>query len=257
MYLWKSWRSTRLIVGLYLLFLVIIGWAVFRHASMEISLPANDAVGAWNLLALVVGPFGFVAWMIGSLGISRDIADGSGAFLLSRPRARKFFVWSDVAVAMAEILTLALATVALLLAILSNRINWQSPAHLPHVAYLQIQPHLPASAALVMMLSLLLYGSVIFGVTYLCMALVRRAVGGITLAALIFAAYAALRSAARSWNSFPRFNLPDWLLTPFAMQSRELRMSHHFLESVIVRLTIVCLLIVAAQFMVERAEIKA
>ena len=58
-----------------------------RHASTEWLITRGLSIAGILLL--------FVGWSLGGDGIGHDIAEDRGAFLLTRPRARRFFVWAD------------------------------------------------------------------------------------------------------------------------------------------------------------------
>ena len=72
----------------------------FPWAPCRAMAPARGGQSNGNQIYLLIAagltlPFAFLALKFGSFGVGRDLGEGSGSFLFSRPRSRAFFVWSD------------------------------------------------------------------------------------------------------------------------------------------------------------------
>jgi hypothetical protein len=255
MYFWKCWRNTRLIVVLYVLYLAFMVY-VLRHDTPYINLPVSNEEAAWQHIGGSTILIGLAAWMLGNVGIGRDIADGSGAFLLSRPRSRRFFVWSDTTVAVAELLGMIVLPVALFVASLHFRlIGFIASGEGAALHSKQISYQLASSAGPLIVLTMLLFAALVYGVTYLCTILVRRSSVGIVLSVCIFISYAWLRSELRQWPGHHTFQFPSWMLNPFVATSRNFQLAPHLAISLLARGAIVLLLVFAAQLCLEREEI--
>src|SRR5271163_1478326 len=117
MYLWKYWHETRIVFGLSLAAIVIALILILKTQILPSSQhPSFDQL-AWILpsaLDVQAYPVCFVAWLLGSHGVGRDLGEQSGSYLFSRPRSRAFFVWRDWGLGSAQLLVI----VALLNAVL-------------------------------------------------------------------------------------------------------------------------------------------
>ena len=115
MYLWKYWRESRIAFSVALL--VIIGTFLNTFRERVHSVP--DVRQLSTLLALLLYfqmvPLGFLGWLMGSIGAGRDLGEKNGSFLFTRPRRRGYFVWSDWACGLAQLLPLVM---------LSNFVVW-------------------------------------------------------------------------------------------------------------------------------------
>lgn len=253
MYLYKCWRSTRLIVAIYLVVLGLIGWGIIRHAPA-----VSTEATAWPYIAISTALLGFVAWILGSIGVGRDIANGSGPFLLSRPRPRKFFVWSDSAVAMAELLTLSLLTVGLLLAaVYLQHVRFGVPENWSDLSGAPAGSQLSHMIAPLISLSMLIYAGLVYSVTYFCTTLVRRVGGGIFLSAAVFILYGWVQKEAPAWAAPFRLSLPRWSFDPFVQYGKEFQLAPHLVSIILLRVAVILLFVFASQIVLERVEIRA
>jgi len=114
MYLWKYWRESRiaLAVGMVLVGLLLLGVCV-HHVGPPLHGRFREQLNPDQIYLVVTSfltlPLGFLALGFGSFGVGRDLGEGSGSFVLSRPRARASFVWSDWGFGMAQLLLIILA----------------------------------------------------------------------------------------------------------------------------------------------------
>jgi hypothetical protein len=96
MYLWKYWRETRIIFGTSVVSIAIM-FVVNLWSQNVDPLQSFDQLLTIipTALALQAFPISFIAWLLGSFGVGRDLGERSGSYLFSRPRSRGFFVWHD------------------------------------------------------------------------------------------------------------------------------------------------------------------
>jgi hypothetical protein len=110
MYLWKYWRESRITFAVGLLLVGLLLWDVLKiHVSALHRLPGDVSQQNLAQLYLVIAApltflLGFLGLRFGSFGVGRDLGEGSGWFLFSRPRTRAFFVWSDWGFGMTQLL---------------------------------------------------------------------------------------------------------------------------------------------------------
>ena len=222
MYLWKYWRESRiaflaglLLVGIFLTFTV--------HGHVSVSGPggtsdlrhprAGGEVGQATTLLLLffylqIAPLGFFAWLVGSFGVGRDLGEGAGSFLFTRPRKRAVFVWSDWGAGMAEVM---------LICVFANFSIWM----MIHRILLSMGDPLggrvvfgdnavPLSAAMSMSTAGgILIAGLIFSVTYASTVVVRHA-RGVILSIGLFVGYLVIGAIAHHfWEavSFPSLTL--------------------------------------------------
>ncbi len=252
MYYWKCWYSTRWVVCVYLLLVAVAAGAVLYHAPVHIkehfSLPL-----VWRFVAGLVPVVGFTAWILGSIGLSRDIAEGSGAYLLTRPRTVRSLVWSDFAVAMAELLLLILVPLGLFaLAIRTGTLYFAVPAATTQLS--MASDRLPASVILLILLALFVFSGLVYSVSYLFTAMLRRTGFAIFLSAAFYILYSLLEAHAVSWRRPFNLLLPPWLVVPDNHYSTALGPQ---LLPLGLRILAILVLIFAAQTIVERVETRA
>jgi len=212
MYLWKYWRESRItfVVGVLLVGLLL--WAVLKAHVGALSSGPRD-VSQQNLaqLYLVIAapltlPLAFLGLRYGSFGLGRDLGEGSGWFLFSRPRTRAFFVWSDWGYGMGQLLLLILAANVVL--------AWAIHRVAPDTAtiFMSRQPvSMLAIFCLHCVAGMLLAGSM-FSLTYFCSVLTRGR--GVSLAVGVIIAYWIAGAVVNHY--WPDITLPKLTLTEFS-----------------------------------------
>ena len=208
MYLWKYWRESRstfavglLLVGLMLwVFLKTLG--VVQHETQNVS-PAQIYIIMDGILML---PVAFLGLRYGTFGVGRDLGEGSGSFLFSRPRSRTFFVWNDWGFGMAQLLLIVVAANSVLLWAVHHIAPRSGPMRISGV---------PVSLFSVFCLhctaGLLLCG-LMFGLTYFCSVLSKR--HGLIMTLCVLVAYLLAKSIVS--HHWPDFDLPNLGLTEFS-----------------------------------------
>jgi len=127
MYLWKCWRNTRVRFVVILILAATCQFQVHsqalvidKFASTGISVIQDPAriEGYWQALADQIGlSFLFPCLFImgfGSLSPGDEFAHGTADFLLTRPRSRRYFIWTSWLTGALEILTIALVYVSVI-----------------------------------------------------------------------------------------------------------------------------------------------
>lgn len=248
MYLWKSWRDARLSVAIFFVPIVFMLYGVLRHAPAEMG-TSSHASAEWMAtrgLSISGILLLFVAWSLGGDGIGHDIAEDRGAFLLTRPRSRRFFLWSDSGFSFG--LMAALAWGMTLLFVLMT---------LMHVIVLPPDMSLSPLAFLLIPLSGIVFAGLIYAVTYLCTMLIPRDKTARVISVAVLIAYAYLHiKALRTWGGVTQYLFPSWWVDPFPYQYSSAVAPHVWLE-LGGRVVAIAVLLLAAQFVLERREIRA
>jgi hypothetical protein len=248
MYLWKSWRDAWLSVAIFFVPIVVMLYGILRHAPtyMVTSSHASTEWLATRGLSVAGILLLFVAWSLGGNGIGHDIAEDRGAFLLTRPRLRRFFVWADSGFSFGLMAALAWG-LALLFELLT----------LVHLIVLPRGMSLSVLTFLLIPLSGVVFAGLIYAVTYLCTMLIPRdkTARVISVAVLIGYAYLYVK-AIHTWGGVTRYIFPSWWVDPFPYQYSSAVAPHVWLE-LGARVVAIVLLLLIAQFVLERREIRA
>ncbi len=248
MNVWRCWRTTRWVIAIYLLLLGYAVWRAIEDGPAEIVGVFSKETVVWIHVSIISKFIAVTAWILGALSIGRELADNSGAFLLTRPRSRAYFIWSETGLALAELLGIIALTVGLYFAAihfqLFNLIIARHGIAVP-------TPPMKATAAPLILLCAFLYAGLVYSVTYFMTTLVRRNTIGLISAVGIFALY--------DWigkKTAGLFDLPNWMLDPFA-ETFQYQLAPHLGASIAIRIGVILLLTYVSQFVLERAEIRA
>jgi len=118
MYLWKYWRESRITFAVALLLVALMLWAVLKislGAAQHDGQDSNPAQIYMIMDGILMLPLAFLGLRYGSFGVGRDLGEGCGSFVFSRPGSRAFFVWSDWGFGMAQLLLIVVAANSVLL----------------------------------------------------------------------------------------------------------------------------------------------
>jgi hypothetical protein len=213
MYLWKYWRESRITFAVGIALVGLLLWGVLKIPVGTLMQGSHGAgQHSDNLLYLFIVapltlPFAFLALKFGSFGVGRDLGEGSGSFLFSRPRSRAFFVWSDWGYGMAQLLLIVLAANAVLALAIRRLTPDSGPLLLAGTPVSMISIFLLHCAA-----GLLLTG-LLFGLTYFSSVLIKSR--GVLLTLGILLVYLVGKSVVKYY--WPEVTLPDLTLTEFSM----------------------------------------
>ena len=254
MYLWKCWYSTRWIVAINLLLIAGMTALVLRHAPMHITQYMN-AYTAWRIISVSASVAGLSAWILGSIGLSRDIADGNGPFLLSQPRSVRYFVWMDAAVALGELSALIVLEIALFLTAIHLLIIRFDVRLDPNHIFAESAP-LNASSVTIIILASILSAGITYSVSYLFTAILRKPTLSIFLSAAFYLAYTVASGKAHFAHAWYSPLLPEWRIE-LSNYPQGITFSHDVLLAIGGRILAIVLLIFAAQLITERVEIRA
>lgn len=248
MYFWKCWREARLSVVIFAIPIVFVLYGVLRHTPADIE-TSSHASAEWLVtrgLSIAGVLLLFVGWSLGGDGIGHDIAEERGAYLLTRPRPRWFFLWSDSGFSLGLMAALAWG-LTLLFGLLT----------VTHVLRFSQGLSVSALVFLLIPLSGWIFAGLIYAVTYLCTIVIPRDKTARVISVAVLIAYAYLHVMAyRSWGGITRFIFPSWWVDPFPYQYSSVVAPHLWL-SLGARVIAILLLLLIAQLVLERREIRA
>lgn len=265
MYLSKQWRESRILTILaaiaLVLFVAILSVSAIKVTPLLDRSHNNPQDIAGGIAGSLVGFFyaesllvAFWGWLAGGIGAGKTLGEGGGSFLFTRPRRRAWFLWSDWGYAMvhiAVILIIANLTVGLCVG------HVLAYLHMPDV--IQLGSHSwPVSLSLLMVMigiGALLFAGLIYGLSYLCTILIKRT-AGVMLAAGIMVAYLILLGVFHHY--YPGVHTPDLIMNVFGTA-----FGHGSLHgasgpmslSIAVRVIVMLLFPLAAQFVLERSDV--
>jgi|SRR5579884_22095 len=259
MYLWKYWRESRIIfyAGLFgVLVLLILGFkdlTVSETGSTNGHVVVSRKFGEMLGIVLVVipylqaVPFGFLAWLLGSCGVGRDLGERSGSYLLSRPRNRAYFVWCDWVVGITMLLLLSVLLNAGLWLQVHQAVLFVNAAH----SELSLPGAIPLrTTVLTTWASAFLLSALIFSVTYFFTVVMKHS-RGIILGGGLLVGYIVLKIILQHY--WPGIELPELMMQQYKAQFREL--ADHLWISAAFRAGVLLLFPLAAQFVLEKADV--
>jgi hypothetical protein len=256
MYLSKQWRESRIISILAALCLALLMALVIKagFAFNGFHLRDNDFgasvlfVPLFYIEAVLVA---FWGWLIASIGAGKNLGEGSGSFLFTRPRSRAWFLWNDWGYAMGQIAVII---------VLANLMIGLLCAHILHLTHRTAAASFtpegkPLSLALDMIfisVGALLFAGLIYGLTYFCTIVLKRSIG-VMLGAGILVAYLILTVVVHHY--YPTILLPHLIISLFQIQSHELTFTGHLALKIAVRAAVMLAFPIAAQLILDRSEI--
>ncbi len=238
MYLWKCWRDTRstfyVLVGAILAvgaFAGYVAWDPFgwiAAKAQDLRELWEGSAGVFVTMAMQLVPVaGFV---LGALGVGTEFEKGTADFLLTRPRSRRYLLWTSWGLGAAQVVALVLGSVILRL-VLANSPGAEDPG-----AFLR-------PVAILATLALLFYS-----VTYMMTTLARNSRHGTGLGLAAFSGYTGLYMWLRFWYDI---HIPvPWNLLP-ALRSGEV----FSIVPIAGWLTVAAAFMLIAQFRFERQEV--
>lgn len=253
MYLWKYWRESRIAFALGVLVVVLLTALSFTGNSGDARDPYSYPSFASVLLMFSAAPLAIFAVAIGSSGTGRNLGEGAGAYLLTRSRRRSWFVWSDW--------VYGLMLVALLVIFFNLFTSWIMYRSMRRggVPLDGILFHgNPAQASLAHLMGLnaisnFLFCGLIFGVVYLATIIAKDARGAIVGAGVLAGYMISGVAVPHYWH----VHLPSLLLRPYlAPAGHEVSgIADHLGVAMVVRTGLMVLFPIAAQMVLERADI--
>ena len=232
MYFWKFWHDTRRAVFIYLGLLLVA--AVLWLAGMYRASRGGRISGSPEMQWLVIVGIMFalsylcalvMAFVIGNNNVGSDIGKGTGDFLLTRPRSRRYFVWSGWIAGIAELTALIFTTAVIVfaLSVLATGAVWRkipSPLHFT----INSQGQAGTFDVPLMVATVLLTASVIYGLTFFMSVVFRSGQRGVVWSIAILFGYSILSSVLKQFAgiTLPSVNFADlashtataWYLAP-------------------------------------------
>jgi hypothetical protein len=254
MYLWKCWRDTRNVLGVSLLLIGILLVFVLRqnivlnqHAPFE-KIPLIFPF----FLTIQAFPVGFVAWLLGTFGVGRDLGDRGGSYLFTRPRSRAYFVWCDWGIGMAQLVPIVVLLNVVLGVLLHKLfVAVGDPLH-GSVVIGGRQVTLAFIVWLNFGAAFLLAG-LVYSLTYFSTVLLKHA-KGIIYGAGVLVGYLFLEQVVPHY--WPGIHLPGLMLQGFIPSSRDvIGISNHLGISVATRVAIILFFPLATQFVLQKTDI--
>lgn len=253
MYLWKYWRESRIALVIAALAVVMLAVLTFKGHEGAIENPHAYAGVVFVLQFVTAASVGLFAWGMGSFGAGRSLGEGAGAFLLTRPRRRSWFLWRDWGA--------GLTFVAIFLVLLSmlEGVGVSRGLAAADAPVKQILLHGGEdSASLIECLGLnaiaaFLFCGLVFGIVYLMTIVLKNALG-IVVGGGVLAGYVI---ASALLHHYTGHALPALLQLVYAPPSNNSPtvFTHALGVSMTVRAGVVLLFPVAAQMVLERSDI--
>jgi hypothetical protein len=255
MYLWKYWRETRVAFCVSLLGVALLLLMVLKERGIVVSGggPSIDQLPKILVVLLIVQsvPLGFLGWILGSFGVGRDLGDGSGSFVFTRPCSRASFVWRDWGFGMAELLTITVL-LNLVIGVQLYKLFAAGAAGSHAGALLQSPAVSPVlSVSLTCLVSFLL-AALVFSLTYFSTILIKSA-KGIMLGAGALLGYVVLKAIVEHY--WPSAGLPGLLPDLPLLAQTVSGIPGAMWLSLALRAAVVVLFPLAAQLVLERADL--
>jgi hypothetical protein len=194
MYAWKCWRDTRRVVLIYLALLLVGGTAFLSamfFAMRTQPVVADSPEKLWTMGVGLPAILGYLcavvmAFVIGSHNVGADIGKGRGDFLLTRPRTRRYFVWTGWTVGLAEVLLLTVVSAAVAFVLFTIVIGpvWR---RLPSPMHMVVEGH--ALEVPAMFVPVGLVAVVLYGLTYFMTIVFRSGQRGVLVSLSIILVY--------------------------------------------------------------------
>ncbi len=253
MYLWKYWRESRIAFSVGIFVLLLLTALSFTGNSGASRDPDSYTSLASVLLMFSAAPLAIFAVAIGSSGSGRNLGEGAGAYLLSRPRARSWFVWRDWAYGL-----MLVALLVVFFNLFTSSIMYRSMklGGVPLDGILFHSDPAPVSLAHLMSLNAIsnfLFCGLIFGVVYLTTIIAKDARGAIVGAGTLAGYMISGVVVPHYWH----VHLPSLLLQPYIRHAGpEISgIADHLGIAMVVRTGLLLLFPSAAQLILERADI--
>lgn len=257
MYLLKQWRESRYITGLAVLGLLLLLLLVVRGGAFTINGPSHNHDGIGEVFVPVfyveAALVAFWAWLAAGIGVGKNLGEESGSFLFTRPRRRAWFIWNDWGFGMAQIAVIIILS-NLMFGVLLHRLVMAM--QMRATSGVQLTPDSsPISFVFLMLLisiGVLLFSGLVYSVTYFSTIVLKRAMG-VVPGIGILTGYVILSGLLHHYFSI---HLPSLIPGLFDFENHRLTgLADHLGISFIARAIVMLLFPIAAQLILDRAEI--
>jgi ABC-type transport system involved in multi-copper enzyme maturation permease subunit len=224
MYLWKFWRDTRRGAFIYvgLLFVGAAIWLASMLHANRIGHISGDPGTLWMMDVGLMFAFSYMcalimAFVVGNNNVGSDIGNGTGDFLLTRPRSRSYFVWTAWIAGIVELLGLILFTGVFVfgLSVLAAGPVWRHVSSPLHFSMSDKGESAILSVPL-MLVTVILTAAVIYGLTYFLSVVLRSGQRGVVCSIAILFAYSITTSLLKQ---FAGISLPSLNFTESSLHS--------------------------------------
>jgi hypothetical protein len=264
MLLWKSWRDLRIAFFVGLGWLALLAVIALRHAPIITTTRQPVAHGprlvdimvAGILLTLTVS-YAFAALAMGTFGVGRNIGEGSGSFVLTRPVPRRHFVWIEWASGLAALGALLLVSVLVLWAAIhwhAFRIDF-SFNNPPHVYQRWIPSSMPFAPAGISAICDFLFLALVFGITHLGSVAFRHSTAGLLFGGGFLVAWLVVTTILSHEYPWMAPHIPSLILRPSGAEFGTTRLTPSLTASILERLAILPLFPLLAQLFLRRTEV--
>jgi hypothetical protein len=230
MYLWKCWRDTR---GFFFIFLIIASAimpvaAAVTEGTHLMADPGTIALSTMlpTMLLILNG----AALGLGAIGAIHEFSENTAHFLFTKPRSRAYFVWIGWAVGGVELLVVGLVNLS---------VGWLTLSHYSQHPHSQLFGPLKAQR----FVDVFVYCFLVYSLTYAFTAVLRNGLKGLGASMGIMFGIPGIAAAIRVRWKF-KVPVPVELIGSLPMA-----------VSILVWISIGLLLVLAAQLVIERAEI--
>jgi hypothetical protein len=260
---WKCWRENRQFVIAGLVWLLVFWVVLLSHGQTVESGPRFVQSGPdllsrvmQEFLNLQIIVFALLAWGMGTRGVGRDVGNGAGSFVLTRPVRRGSLVWTEWSIGVALLVGLLIC---------GGFCYWAAVHfHVLRITYMRLGPAYqrvwedaavsPGTVA-VASLAAFVFLALIFSLTHCGTIMFRHSTRG-----LIFCLATLLGYLFLGWEIYlhhiswsPYF--PDLLFQPFIDFPRNVHLVPHAVNSFVERAAILPLFPLIAQLFLRRAEV--
>lgn len=258
MYLLKQWRESRNYSVIALLgFLLLLAILIKGSIKIDASQSAGNDHQAFAMMFVALFYFeavliAFWGWMLASIGAGKNLGEESGPFLFTRPRRRAWFLWNDWGFGMAYlgvVILLSNLAIGIFLNHVRKLMNISQDISFTSTS----NPISLTSLMLLICLGVLIFAGLIYSLTYFSTIIMKRSSGVITGAGILVG-YLVIRGIIGHY--YPSIQLPNSMPSLFNFDSHRLYgLSDHLGLSLAIRAAVVMLFPVAAQVILDRAEI--
>jgi ABC-type transport system involved in multi-copper enzyme maturation permease subunit len=252
MYLWKHWRETRFIFIVSLMAIALLFVLVASEVAFQGGPPPNLLASVFAMLLPVqIFPTAFIAWLLGSYGVGRDLGEKSGSYLFTRPASRASFVWRDWGYGAAQ-LFIIVALLNIVIGFQVYRIMVSSGDALHGSLLLANGPIKLVFLAAIESVGAFLVAALVFGVTYFSTVIVKHS-RGVMLAAGSLLGYVILQAIVKHY--WPNVELPHLIPDVFQAGPEGVTFTNHLGLWLAIRAAVVLLFPFAAQMVLEKTDI--
>ena len=229
MYFWKYWRDTRRGVYIYLGLLILSAflWVIGMYQANRMGHISGDPATLWMMDVGITFALSYLCGLVmsfatGSNNAGADIGRGTGDFLITRPRSRRYFVWAGWTAGLVEVLGLITFTTLFVFAMSAWATGpvWRQLASSARFTIADKG----VMDLMLMLATIVLTAAVIYGLTYFMGVLLRGGQRGVIWSLAVMFGYSIIGSLLKQFAgiTLPSLNLADlashpvqhWYLEP-------------------------------------------